>query len=74
MTVSQCGNFGVLGYQNGWIQKFNLQSGIDRGFFKVKAGDKAHQKEVSGLAIDQLNHYLISSSIDGTIKLWEFYR
>jgi U3 small nucleolar RNA-associated protein 21 len=33
VCVSQCGNFGVLGYQNGLIQKFLLQSGNDKGLF-----------------------------------------
>ena len=36
VAVSQCGNFGVLGYETGVIQKFNLQSGNDRGYFRAK--------------------------------------
>ena len=39
VTVSQCGNFGVMGYENGQIQKFNLQSGKDRGFFITRPGE-----------------------------------
>jgi U3 small nucleolar RNA-associated protein 21 len=33
VAVSSCGNFGVVGYENGSIQKFNMQSGKDRGMF-----------------------------------------
>lgn len=51
-----------------------MQSGIDRGYFKSHDVSQQHKKEVTGLAIDQLNHYLISSSLDGSIKLWDFYR
>lgn len=29
---------------------------------------------MTGLAIDSLNHYLVSGSADKTIKLWDFYR
>ena len=76
MAVSQCGNFGILGYQNGAIQKFNLQSGIDRGTFTSGEHEKApcHTKEITGLGIDALNHYVVSCSLDCTIKLWDFYR
>lgn len=47
VIVSQCGNFGVLGYDYGALQKFNMQSGEDRGMFIGK-----HDKEVTGLAMD----------------------
>jgi len=33
VAVSLCGNFGVLGFLNGQISKFNMQSGKDRGLF-----------------------------------------
>lgn len=33
-----------------------------------------HSKEVSGLGVDSLNKYLVSGSLDGTVKLWDFYR
>ena len=76
VAVSQCGNFGILGYEDGLIQKFNLQSGTDRGIFIV-AQDvqeaRLHSNEVSGLGVDQLNHYLVSCSLDSTVKLWDFY-
>jgi len=66
-----------LGYENGKIQKFNLQSGSDSGIFAADDSDGSHgihQKEVTGLGIDVLNHYLVSCSLDHTIKLWDFFR
>ena len=33
VAVSLCGIFGLLGYANGAIGKFNMQSGKDRGLF-----------------------------------------
>lgn len=76
VCVSQCGNFGVLGYESGSIQKFNLQSGNDRGLFSAAgvAGQSLHSREVTGLGMDLLNHHLVSCSLDHTIKLWDFYR
>ena len=75
MTVSQCGNFGVLGYENGYIQKFNMQSGKDRGDFISKIeGETLHQGEVTGLGVDLMNKIMVSASRDSSIKLWDFYR
>lgn len=64
VAVSLCGNFGVLAYESGHIQKFNLQSGTDRGFFTAPSSDALHTAEVRSVAIDQLNHYLTSCSLD----------
>ena len=75
VAVSQCGNFGILGYESGAVQKFNLQSGNDRGLFTTASLDlPMHSKEITGLGIDALNHHLVSCSLDHTIKLWDFYR
>ena len=64
----------MVGYENGQIQKFNLQSGNDRGVFFSEGEESKHTKEVTGLGVDILNHYLVSTSLDSTIKLWDFYR
>lgn len=55
VAVSLCGNFGVLGYENGMITKFNLQSGAEKGLFKSEEGNgmrNLHSGEVTGLGID----------------------
>ena len=70
----------MLGYANGIITKFNMQSGKERGVFSLDAkktiglGEKLHSAEVTGLAVDSQNRVLVSSSKDRTVKLWDFYR
>ena len=32
-AISACGNFAVLGTAGGWIERFNLQSGISQGSY-----------------------------------------
>lgn len=76
--MTRCGNFGVLGFTNGIITKFNMQSGKERGIFSLDAknplGASIHTSEVTGLGIDTMNRYLVSSSKDRSVKLWDFYR
>lgn len=79
VAVSQCGNFGILGFQNGVISKFSMQTGKDKGVFTVDMSKFAssggpHTDEVTGLGLDVLNRYMVSCSLDKTIKLWDFYR
>lgn len=75
VAVSMCGNFGLIGYETGLLQKVNMQSGKDRGTFVSKlSSDTVHSKEVTGLGIDQLNKTCVSASLDSTIKLWDFFR
>ena len=78
VAVSLCGNFGVLGFMNGRILKFLMQSGIEKGPFTLDAnspiGETLHTGEITGLGLDSLNKFLVSSSQDRTIKLWDFYR
>jgi U3 small nucleolar RNA-associated protein 21 len=33
ISVSTCGNFCFTGFENGQIEKFNIQSGLSRGVF-----------------------------------------
>ncbi|RIA88602.1 Utp21 specific WD40 associated putative domain-containing protein [Glomus cerebriforme] len=68
-NISACGNFGFIGTSTGVIEMFNMQSGFHR---KTFAGNDGHFKSISGLASDPLNRVLISSSLDGTIKIWDF--
>lgn len=73
-TISACGNFAVLGTAGGWIERFNLQSGISRGSY-VDISEKrscAHVGEVVGVACDSTNTLLISVGYHGDIKVWDF--
>ncbi|CAG8562427.1 22829_t:CDS:10, partial [Racocetra persica] len=68
-NISACGNFGFIGSSSGYIEMFNMQSGIHRRTF---AGEDKHTKAISGIASDALNRIVISSSLDGTVKIWDF--
>lgn len=75
VAVTRCGNFGVLGFANGTITKFNMQSGKERGVFGIdRRGMSLHTAEVTGLAVDAMSRNLISCAKDKTVKLWDFYR
>ena len=70
-AISACGNFAVLGTAGGWIERFNLQSGISRGSY-VDAYEKsscAHDGEVVGIACDSTNSLMISAGYHGDIKV-----
>ena len=68
----------MLGFADGRLTKFNMQSGKERGQFtldsKSPLGSTVHTAEITGVAVDTLNRYLISSSKDRSVKLWDFYR
>ncbi|CAO3594707.1 unnamed protein product [Absidia cylindrospora] len=67
--ITACGNFGILGSSSGQIDVFNMQSGAHR---KTFGGSEGHKKPITGLATDNINRYLISSSVDRTVKIWDF--
>eukprot|EP00252_Welwitschia_mirabilis_P019651 TRINITY_DN4608_c0_g1_i1.p1 TRINITY_DN4608_c0_g1~~TRINITY_DN4608_c0_g1_i1.p1 ORF type:complete len:897 (+),score=167.79 TRINITY_DN4608_c0_g1_i1:212-2902(+) len=72
-SISACGNFAVLGTEGGWIERFNLQSGISRGSY-IDTAEKhgAHSGAVVGIASDSCNTFLISGGYTGDIKVWDF--
>ncbi|XP_058068538.1 U3 small nucleolar RNA-associated protein 21 homolog isoform X2 [Magnolia sinica] len=72
--ISACGNFAVLGMEVGWIERFNLQSGISRGGYVdiSEARSCAHDGEVVGVACDATNSLMISAGYHGDIKVWDF--
>ncbi|CAI9780603.1 unnamed protein product [Fraxinus pennsylvanica] len=73
-AISVCGNFAVLGTAGGWIERFNLQSGISRGSYIDKSVRKtcAHDGEVIGIACDSTNTIMISAGYHGDVKVWDF--
>ncbi|KAL7126155.1 hypothetical protein ABFS83_14G166500 [Erythranthe nasuta] len=73
-AISACGNFAVVGTAGGWIERFNLQSGISRGSY-IDASERksgAHGGEVVGVACDSTNTVLISGGFNGDVKVWDF--
>ncbi|KAK8615208.1 hypothetical protein V6N13_068989 [Hibiscus sabdariffa] len=71
-AISACGNFAVLGTAGGWIERFNLQSGISRGSYLDRPKESAHDGEVIGVACDSTNTLMISAGYHGDIKVWDF--
>ncbi|KAI3445057.1 hypothetical protein Pfo_001722 [Paulownia fortunei] len=73
-SISACGNFAVIGTVGGWIERFNLQSGISRGTYVDMSERKtrAHDGEVVGITCDSTNTIMISSGYHGDIKVWDF--
>jgi U3 small nucleolar RNA-associated protein 21 len=69
ICVSMCGNFGFAGYEDGSIEKFNMQSGLNRWNI-----EKAHEKPIIGLKTDGINSMIISISLDNTLKFWDFFQ
>ncbi|CAL7933946.1 unnamed protein product [Xylocopa violacea] len=70
VCLSKCGNFVVIGYNTGHVEKFNIQSGIHRASYGTEKG--AHQGPVKGLMVDILNQTLITAGRDAIIKFWTF--
>ena len=70
-AISACGNFAILGTQGGWIERFNLQSGLSRGSYVdiSEQRDCAHDGEVVGVACDATNCVMISAGYGGNIKV-----
>ncbi|CAC5374475.1 UTP21 [Mytilus coruscus] len=67
--ISPCGNFVVIGYSTGHVDKYNLQSAIHRGCYGETI---AHNCSVRGIAIDGLNQITITAGLDGEVKFWKF--
>lgn len=70
LYVTKCGNFVVIGYSTGHVDKFNIQSGIHR----VTYGDEngAHTEAVTGVMADDLMQTLMTAGRDAQIKFWDF--
>lgn len=70
VCVSMCGNFGFAGFENGNIEKFNMQSGMNRWLI-----EKAHDnKPVIALKSDGINSILVSISLDSKLRFWDIYQ
>ncbi|EEZ98071.1 WD repeat-containing protein 36 [Tribolium castaneum] len=69
LCLTHCGNFVLVGYSTGHIDRFNMQSGIWRDSY---GAPKAHDASVRGVTTDPLNQMTISGSSDCKIKFWKF--
>ncbi|KAJ1982744.1 rRNA-processing protein utp21 [Dimargaris xerosporica] len=65
VALSHCGNFALTGQANGDVTLFAIQSGMLRRRFQH------HQKAVTGIACDESGRIFLSSSLDGTVAIWD---
>ncbi|KAK9476161.1 Utp21 specific WD40 associated putative domain-containing protein [Lipomyces japonicus] len=66
VSISSCGNFGIIGSTRGAVDVFNLQSGIHRKKYK------SHRGSITGIALDALNKNLITAGSDGELQSHDF--
>lgn len=69
IALTSCGNFVVIGYSSGQVERFNIQSGLHRASYGVP---KAHKVSIRGVACDALNQTICSAASNGWIKFWLF--
>ncbi|XP_055532971.1 WD repeat-containing protein 36 isoform X2 [Wyeomyia smithii] len=69
LCLSHCGNFVIIGYSSGHLERFNIQSGIHRASY---GKPPAHESNVRGVTIDNLNQFIVSGGADGFMKWWHF--
>lgn len=70
LCITHCGNFVIIGYSTGHVDRFNMQSGIHRDTY---GGDRGgHTSTVSGIGVDSLNQIVITAGRDASIKFWPF--
>jgi hypothetical protein len=70
VAVSACGNFGVVGYACGRIDRYNMQSGAHRGTYWAPP-PAGHASAVLGVGLDGLGEMVVSGGFDGSVKLWD---
>lgn len=78
ITITECGNFALIGMSSGHVDCFNIQSGRHRGMLidsslltdNGKKIRRAHASIVNALCSDALNQLVISACDQGKLKFW----
>lgn len=69
-TLTMCGNFVLIGYDSGHVDKFNIQSGIHRG---TLGHPVAHSSAIKGIQTDGLNQIIVTGAEDQKqLRMWKF--
>ncbi|XP_050439383.1 WD repeat-containing protein 36 [Adelges cooleyi] len=66
--LTRCGNFVVIGYSTGHVDKYNVQSGIHRGTYS----DPLTHKCVRAVYVDPLNQITITGGTENYLRFWNF--
>lgn len=69
LCLTHCGNFVIIGYSTGDVDRFNIQSGLHRDTYGVP---RAHNTPVRGVTADSLNNIVVTAGSDAAIKFWSF--
>ena len=72
VAMSESGDFGFIGYSNGMLHKYNMQSSLFRGAFERGSTASAHDGAVTGICTHMINNLLISSGKDNLLRVWNF--
>ncbi|XP_015590061.1 WD repeat-containing protein 36 [Cephus cinctus] len=70
LCLTHCGNFVIIGYNTGHIERFNIQSGLHRASYGSESG--AHKGPVKGVIVDLLNQIVMTAGRDAFLKFWHF--
>jgi U3 small nucleolar RNA-associated protein 21 len=68
VSCTFCGNFVFVGYSDGQIHRFNLQSGLHRGCIATSINGHA----VCSLTSNALNTIVLSAGLTRNLTLWSF--
>jgi len=66
--VTNCGNFGLLGFSNGGISKINLQSGLHQISFQMQ-----QSFPIVALHADAYNKKILVANSQGLISFFQFH-
>lgn len=70
LCLTHCGNFVIIGYSSGDVERFNIQSGIHRARYGGESC--AHSHPVRGVHSDELNQTVVTGDSEGNLKFWHF--
>lgn len=70
VCMTACGNFALVGYNTGHLDRFNVQSGLHRCVYVKPTTKTAHDGSVRAVITDQLNQFVISGGNDRQVNFW----
>lgn len=75
LAISICGNYIVVGYTDGTVHRFNLQSGAYRGPFLRSLKQQAHEGPIARIEIIGSFEVLSASSVqnDCVLRKWDLH-
>lgn len=68
--LTACGNFVLLGYSSGHVDRYNMQSGELRGSLTPDGAPTAHTGPVRGVATSALVRHVLTAGADCWLNFW----